>query len=178
MTKITIRQLPDGRHVERDNSGVLYLVTPGVSTKELVRNSQTYIALGLRSDLDDRALYNAFDTSTINDPHVLVWDGATQRYVTRAETSAPGTDPTGTVIGPYEPPPRINPGAGEVPAPNPQQAPGTLPPTNPVVAVATGVASAPAPSYVPVPGPLPVPPKAERTGLLARIKAWLRRVFG
>ena len=177
MTMTRIRQLEDGRYVERDNSGVLYFVTPGGGAKILARNSETYIALGLRSDLDDRALFNTLDASTFRDPNVLVWDGATQRYVTRAEASAPGTDPTGTVIGPYEPPPRINPGAGEVPAPSQQQAPGTLPPTNPVVAVATGVTPAPAPAYVPVPGPIPVPARAERPGLVARIKAWLRRVF-
>ena len=174
MTMTRLRTLPDGRFVERDNSGNLFLVLPnGGGVKVLQRNSEVYIALGLRSDLDDRALYNHLDPSTLMDPGVLVWDGATQKYIPRGEATA-SSDPTGIGIGPHEPSLRV-------PAvPSEQQAPATTPPTS--VAAVADKAQAPAPEVprptAPLPLPPPVPPKVERTGLLARIKAWLRRVFG
>ncbi len=108
MVMTRIRLLPDGRYVERDGSGNLYLVTPhgGVSTvRPIERNSEVYIALGLCSDLDDRALYDPMDPSRANDPNVLVWDGLQGRYVILGEVSAPGDGPGGVVIGPYHEPP-------------------------------------------------------------------------
>jgi len=144
----------------------------------LHRNSEVYIALGLRSDLDDRALYNHMDPSTLMDPGVLVWDGSLQKYIPRSEATAPGVDPTGIGIGPHEPSLRVP------STPSEQQAPATTP--QPHVAVAADKAQAPAPEvpqsrsttpWPALPWPPPVPPKAERTGLLARIKAWLRRIF-
>jgi hypothetical protein len=168
-----LRTLPDGRFVERDNSGNLFLVLPnGGGVKVLQRNSEVYIALGLRSDLDDRALYNHLDPSTLMDPGVLVWDGATQRYIPRSEATA-SSDPTGIGIGPHEPSLRVP------STPSEQQAPATTPPTS--VAAVAEKQQAPAPEVPRRPSttPLPelLPPKAERTGLLARIKAWLRRIF-
>jgi hypothetical protein len=169
MVMTRIRLLPDGRYVERDGSGNLYLVTPhgGVSTvRPIERNSEVYIALGLCSDLDDRALYDPMDPSRANDPNVLVWDGLQGRYVILGEVSAPGDGPGGVVIGPYHEPPLRTPA-------NPsdeQQAPVPIPKGQ----AATGVQPAPAPE---VPRPT-VPISAVRPGLLQRIREWLRRVFG
>jgi hypothetical protein len=170
MVMTRLRLLPDGRYVERDGSGHLYLVTKhagGSTVRPIERNGEVYIALGLRSDLDDRALYDPMDPSRATDPNVLVWDGQQGRYVIRGEVSAPGYGPGGVVIGPYHEPPLRTPASpsDEQQAPVPILEPGRA---------ATGVQPAPAPE---VPRPT-VPISAVRPGLLQRIREWLRRVFG
>jgi hypothetical protein len=174
MTMTRLRTLPDGRFVERDNSGNLFIVLPnGGGVKVLQRNSEVYAALGLRSDLDDRALYNHMDPSTLMDPGVLVWDGSLQKYIPRSEAMA-SSDPTGIGIGPHEPPLRVP------STPSEQQAPATTPPTS--LAAVADKQQAPAPEVPRPTAPLPelrnVPISAVRPGLLQRIREWLRRVFG
>lgn len=83
-----IRSLPDGRYVERDNSGVLYFRQPdGSLIQQLERGGEVYVMLGLRPQHDDHAMYNPADPTTINDPDVRVWIGALGRYGSRAESN-------------------------------------------------------------------------------------------
>lgn len=82
-----IRQLPDGRYVEKGAKKLYFRNADGSTIEELQRNGERYVALGLRSDMDDRAVYHPHDPSMADDPYVLVWEGSTQKYLTRAESN-------------------------------------------------------------------------------------------